>query len=51
MVVLGFDGIEAGCKCFGGVVCGGYDGDGGILVIYTTICLFNNILIPPEALN
>jgi len=32
-VVLGFDGIEAGCQCFGGVVGGGYDGDGGVAVI------------------
>jgi len=32
-VVLVFDGIEAECQGFSGVVCGGYDGDGGIPVI------------------
>ncbi|MDO8725186.1 MAG: hypothetical protein Q7J35_03860 [Candidatus Methanoperedens sp.] len=32
-VVLVFDGIKAGCQGFSGVVCGDYDGDGGVAVI------------------
>jgi len=51
LVVLVVNGLKTGRQCFSGVICRGNDGNRGVPVILNMICLFDNRIIPPEALN